>query len=138
MVCLYCASSTQVTNSRLQKKLNQVWRRRRCLSCSTVYTTLEKIDYESALSVKSHNQYKPFSRDKLLLSIYDSLKHRKTALNDATALTDTVIAMLTQHISNACVGRGQIIDSTQLALKRFDKSAATYYAAYHPAVEVRS
>ena len=69
MVCLQCGSETKVVNSRLQKRSNQVWRRRQCSSCQSIFTTQETADYSSIWLVKhSSGKLVPFSRDKLFLS----------------------------------------------------------------------
>lgn len=132
MVCIYCSQETRVSNSRLQKKNNQVWRRRHCLMCASNFTTLEKPDLLTALSVHSSNAYKAFSRDKLFLSIHDSLKHRKTALADATALADTIIGILYPQIKDGSIAVAQVTIATSQTLNRFDKAAASHYNAYHP------
>jgi transcriptional repressor NrdR len=132
MVCIYCRHETQVVNSRHQKKANQVWRRRRCVECSAVFSTLEAPDTTQALRVMKSTGLEPFSRDNLLLSIYDSLKHRKTAMSDATALTSTVIIQLFPLIKQAVVDREEIVQVTSEVLRRFDKVAATHYRAFHP------
>jgi hypothetical protein len=66
------------------------------------------------------------------MSVYDSLKHRKTALGDATGLTDTVISGLLPLMKDAVLNKSDIISITTEVLKRFDKAAATYYKAFHP------
>jgi len=131
MVCVYCSEQTRVANSRHQKKANQVWRRRQCLSCKAIFTTLESIDTTQALRVQSDKRYVPFSRDKLLLSIYDSLRHRKTATDDATALTGTILSGLYPFIQNATLKRGTIAEVAVVVLANFDKAAATSYRAFH-------
>jgi hypothetical protein len=65
------------------------------------------------------------------MSIFDSLKHRKTALNDATELTDTVISKLYRHMQDAIVEREYIVQVVTEVLKRFDKPAAVFYMAFH-------
>jgi transcriptional repressor NrdR len=132
MVCIYCGHDTKVSNSREQKRLNQVWRRRNCLSCGAIFTTVEAAARERAFVVKSQAKHpQPFSRDKLFISIYESLKHRSTALRDAAALTDTVIGKLLQTNVDGTILRADIVDLTSAILKRFDKAAAVHYAAYH-------
>lgn len=134
MVCIYCGKSTSVVNSRPQKRLNQIWRRRYCLRCNTTVTTTEVTDYSQALAVEPSNQRKhpePFKRDKLFLSLYSSLGHRKTVLEDATALTATVIGKLIPHYDDPFIERDEIIKATTDVLKRFDKVAVTHYKAYH-------
>lgn len=74
----------------------------------------------------------PFQRDKLFMSIYDSLKHRKTALSDASGLTDTVISQLYPLMKDAVVERMAIIRAVTEVLTRFDGVAATHYDAFHP------
>jgi transcriptional repressor NrdR len=132
MVCIYCSSDTKVVNSRHQKKSNQVWRRRKCLSCRAVFTTIESPDTTQALRIRRNGRLQPFSRDNLLLSVYDSLKHRKTAVSDATAITSTVIGQLYPLIKEAALERDEITELTISVLQRFDRVAATHYRAFHP------
>lgn len=132
MVCTYCRQQTQVINSRLQKKLNQVWRRRKCLNCQAVFSTLEKIDLENSWVVKDKkNNISSLSRDRLFLSIYKSCQHRRqTALEDADGLTQTVIQSLLYKESSEIMVE-DIIKNTTEVLKRFDSVASTHYIAYH-------
>jgi transcriptional repressor NrdR len=133
MVCIYCSGKTQVLNSRHQKRSNQVWRRRHCLECKSTFTTLESAEYTLAWQVRGRNrQLEPFSRDKLFLSIWNSLQHRKTALTDASGLTDTVIKKLLGEVEAATLDAGTIQRTALVALTRFDKAAATHYQAFHP------
>ena len=132
MVCVYCSSETRVTNSRHQKRSNRVWRRRTCLSCGTTFTSLEAADLSGSITVKSHKQLEAFHRDKLFMSVYDSLKHRKTALSDATELTDTIIGYLQPYMKDVTIQKQTIIFLTLQSLRRFDKVAATHYEAFHP------
>ncbi|HTE22725.1 MAG TPA: hypothetical protein VK674_06860 [Candidatus Limnocylindria bacterium] len=112
-----------------------MWRRRQCSSCKAVFTTIEGVDATQALRVSSNKRYEPFSRDKLLLSIYDSLRHRKTATEDATAITATILSHLYPFITDTVLVRDDIAKTTALVLGRFDKAAATSYRAFHPLSE---
>jgi transcriptional repressor NrdR len=132
MVCIQCGEETHVINSRLQKKPNQIWRRRRCLNCGAIFTTEEAIDYSAAWRVKSPSGgLEPFLRDKLLLSLYKACGHRPTALRDATALTETLINKLRLEAVDGVINRSAIVQTAQVALNRFDKAAASYYVARH-------
>lgn len=134
MVCIYCSSSTGVTNSRLQKKTNQVWRRRQCTSCGSIFTTHENVDLYTAIMVSGADKsLDHFSRDKLFISIYDSLRHRKSALSDAEALTVTIITKLRGILQDGVLTKAQLVATSRETLERFDKTAATVYGAYHPA-----
>ncbi len=132
MVCIYCGNKTQVTNSRPQKRLNRTWRRRECLSCGAVFSTSESADYESSIVVRAdHARPQPFSRDKLFASILQAVGHRKTAVADAGALTDTIIAQLLRSTAQAAISPSAIILATFTVLERFDGVAAVQYQAYH-------
>jgi len=136
MVCVYCGQSTDVTNSRLQKKSNSIWRRRHCQKCNNVFTTHELIDWSGSIVVSDLRgpQMAPFSRDKLFISIYKSCGHRHTAINDASALVETIIQQLLikKDRNRALVTKSDIIKTVQDVLSRFDKVAAVAYGAYHP------
>lgn len=132
VICIYCQNDTKVVNSRHQKKLNRVWRRRTCLNCGATFTSSEAIDLSGSITVKDIKRLEPFQRDKLFMSIFDSLKHRKTALSDATGLTDTVITQLYRDMQEAVIDKSLIIRVVTTVLQRFDKPAAVYYSAFHP------
>jgi len=132
MLCIYCGGKTQVTNSRLQKRLNNTWRRRECTKCHSVFTTEEKAELSTGLTFSGSNgKIRPFSRDKLFVSIYEALKHRESPEDDATALTATVVALLTSGGAAPALKRVDIITAVLDVLRRFDEAAAVQYGAYH-------
>jgi transcriptional regulator NrdR family protein len=133
MVCIYCGGNTQVINSRLQKRLNHVWRRRKCLECGAIVSTHEQTAYDAAWRVKtSKAKLIPFNRDKLFLSLYKSLEHRPSAMTDASALTDTIISKLQPKTVQGVLESSTIVETTQKTLNNFDKAAGVHYAAFHP------
>lgn len=133
MVCIYCSGKTQVTNSRSQRLHRGVWRRRACQACKAHMTSEERYALEKLLSVQSPSKHlQPFKRDELFISVYRSLSHRKTALSDATALTDTIISRVVPQNTHGLIKVAVITQETYDALKRFDKAAATHYLAHHP------
>ena len=129
MRCPYCQSDTKVTNSRSRAKGAQVWRRRECTNCHSIWTTHEVIDPSTSHRVKdSHNRLQPFSRDKLFVSLLDALRHRKTALADATALTDTVLARVLA-LKSAEITKQELTEIAHQTIKTFDSTAAAVYQA---------
>ena len=133
MVCIYCGGETKVANSRLQKKTNQIWRRRLCLACGAIFTTEEQaVTDTSLLFIPKIGRSEPFLREKLLLSVYEALRHRKTAISDATALCDTIWQRLLPYIQSASLDRDHVVQVSSDVLKKFDQAAATTYLAYHP------
>ena len=73
----------------------------------------------------------PFMREKLLISINDSLGHREDHVSEAVALTDTVISKLQNKYKNSLISSVGIIETTQEVLKNFDNTAVVHYSAYH-------
>jgi len=134
MVCTYCGGPTAVVNSRHQKRANQVWRRRRCLQCNNVVTTVEGLDYPASISFKPQTGVlQPFQRDILFISVYESLRHRKTAVSDAEALTATLLRSLPAYFdSSQAVARNTLVEAVARTLRRFDHAASVQYLAFHP------
>jgi transcriptional repressor NrdR len=132
MVCPYCHHKTQVLNSRLQRRNNQTWRRRRCIGCNSIFTSHEAVDYSSAFSVRHEDGFQPFLTDKLRYSLVVALKHRKDCYNEAGELTQTIIKRLLTLESSPAFTRRQISQTTTDVLKKFDQRAWHRYRADHP------
>jgi len=134
MVCIKCGSRTKVVNSRLQKRSNQIWRRRLCNNCSFIFTSEEFIDFSTVWRVKedSATNYAYFYRDKLYLSIYKSLKHRNDAFLDATELCHLVMRLLEKLATNGILTDKDIALTIASVFDNFDKAASSHYRAYHP------
>lgn len=133
MVCIYCGSPTQVTNSRRQRRSNNIWRRRTCTKCGAVFTTNEAADLTATFMVQDSqggHKSQQLMRDKLFLSIYRSCEHRPTALADAASLTSTVISTVIQGQFGALIPKQRLTTVTYDTLKRFDPTAAVFYRAY--------
>lgn len=132
MVCVYCCGHTKINNSRLQKKVNKTWRRRQCLNCGAVFSSVETPVHYKNWQVKNiGDELKPFLEDRLFLSIYESLKHRENAVIDARELTNTIISKLGPYMSNGLISSSAITNTAQVCLNRFDKVASTHYQAFH-------
>lgn len=133
MVCPYCGSVTVVANSRHQKRSNQVWRRRECVNCHAKLTTNERYDYRQAIAVKDEaSNLTPFKEEKMLLSIYKSCGHRINALDDALALTHTVVEkILLTQAQHGLVSTKQLVEVIFATLNKFDPVSAIHYKAYH-------
>lgn len=132
MLCTYCQQKTQVINSRNQKNRNNVWRRRQCIACKKVVTTIEYLDHEKSWVVQyTAKNSQPFMRDKLFISIYKSIQHRPSALQDALGLTATVMAAIKKSLHEGSIDRSALASQVYTTLHHFDKPAAVHYAAFH-------
>ena len=77
MICPFCLhAKTEVFNSRGGTRLNTVWRRRRCTSCSGQFTTYESADPGSLLVVKDKKSLIAFSHNRLQLTLLRCCEHR--------------------------------------------------------------
>ncbi|HET8708746.1 MAG TPA: hypothetical protein VFL85_00530 [Candidatus Saccharimonadales bacterium] len=123
-----------MTNSRPQKRLNRTWRRRQCDVCRAVFTTIEQAALADGLMVSpkmDQKQLQPFERDTLFVSIFTSCQHRPNAVQDTTALTDTILGRLSDYSDGAIIDRAELRNTVLAVLKRFDNAAAVHYAAFH-------
>ena len=130
MVCPYCKKDSSVVNSRAQKRTNSVWRRRKCDSCNAIWTSVERSELHTIWRVSKGGHLLVFRPETLLISLYEALKHRKTADIDAKYVCDTVIQKLSaKHI--AVLPQALITKTSHDILRRYDKVAAAVYNATH-------
>lgn len=136
MNCPFCLSKkTTVYNSRPSKKLNQVWRRRQCLSCLKQFTTTELVDPALIIKVANSNKkLSSYSKAKLLISLLRSCDHREKQEHDALYLLETIEQKLLKlsSFNEQTVTTQKIREVVYLTLQRFDKVAAIKYKSYYP------
>jgi transcriptional repressor NrdR len=134
MVCIYCGGETKVVNSRLQKRNNQVWRRRHCLACQSVFTTHEAMELESALLVDKAGRLEPFLPDLLLKELMLALQDRKDAYTASREVLGTVVRKLLTLPQKPVFFPKDISSSAAGVLKRLDHRAYLRYQAEHPSL----
>ena len=89
--------------------------------------------FQRAFVVEAVSHMLPFDRDTLFLSIYDACRHRSSAVTDATALTDAIVAKLVRrNTGHGVINRNEIVETVIEALRHFDSAAQVHFAAYHP------
>ena len=131
MDCIYCDNETRVTNSRPQKADHQTWRRRQCNTCQATLTSIEHIKLDEALRVQKRKQpIEPFLRDKLFLSIYQSVSHLEKSATLAQQLTSTVLRHILKEISGPIISTDKIAIITAQVLKRYNAAAAVRYLSF--------
>ena len=133
MVCIYCRNSTKISNSRHLARKNGTWRRRNCQICNLTFSTVEVPDYSTIWSLARNNSkhLEPFNRTKLYISIYQSLKHRNKALEEAEELTNTVIMKMSNKVRDGLVFIEDLKESVMEILNNFDNTSLVYYKAYY-------
>lgn len=135
MVCVYCEAKTQVRNSRLQKRNNQIWRRRQCEACKAIFTTHEAVDLRTTLMVDSGDSPRPFLPDRLFTEVLLALQDRKDCYTAAREVTNTVIKGLMKLPNKPLFSPTQISRGAADVLKRLDRRAWLRYVAEHPSVQ---
>jgi len=134
MKCIYCNGETRVVNSRPQKRNNQIWRRRRCVSCGAIVTTHESINLSSLLIVDVGTKLQPFSIDRLFTEVLLAVQEHKNCYEVAREVTDTIVAKLLRTPGKPVYDTKQISKTTAQVLKRLDRHAWLRYIAEHPSV----
>ena len=133
VICIYCGTDTKVTNSRHQKRSNQVWRRRECKDCAATFTTHEAVELSGAVLIHK-GALGPLLPDILFVDLLNALKDHPNKHVAARELTTTVISHLVRQ-------KGMVYPSTSISkeaagvLRRFDKRAYLRYVAEHPSLQ---
>lgn len=129
MNCPYCGKKSKVSNSRPISAGMAVWRRRQCSSCVSIWTSREAYDPATTHTiVTGDSALEPLQRDRLLIMIHDSLSHRKTASDDASELTDTVLRKI-YALKTAQIHYEQLLALTYDTLEAYDPTAGSVFKA---------
>lgn len=131
MVCPFCLhKKTNVYNSRTTQKINEVWRRRRCLACNREFTTRERAQADSVIKVRCGKKAIPFLQSRLLLSLLKASDHRK---DDETIFY--IVEAVQQRLYALAANQSQLVTPEQIAhsvrtvLENFDPIAYIKYTA---------
>jgi transcriptional repressor NrdR len=132
MFCINCFhKNTSVVNSRPNKKQPQIWRRRSCTACGTVFTTYERPSLADNKPVHlPSGKTDTFNLGKLIISITKAFTHAPhEAEYNALWLAQTVEDTLSTE--REVVTPEDIEATTHQILQRFDELAAIQYAMQH-------
>ena len=128
MFCIYCGADTRVTNSRRQKRNNQIWRRRKCTDCGAIFTSHEALDLSTGFLVGSEKP-QPFVEDKLYSDLLDALKDHNDSYTAAREATYTVIGQLLKSSKKPQFSKEDISRAAAGVLERLDQRAYLRYRA---------
>ena len=138
---------TRVSNSRPHKKQSQVWRRRQCPQCETIFTTYERPASDDLIVTNNvATTCEQFNIGKLTLSIARAAQHdQKQAEYDSFALASTIELELlslaaTRSVPNKKdpiqlrISSADIARTAHTVLRRFDELTGMQYAMQHKLV----
>jgi len=81
--------------------------------------------------LRGEHELQPFMRDKLLVSIHESCRHRQDGLGNASALTDTIFSTALKASETPGIISLDLLKATaREVLARYDAYAAQHYEAY--------
>ena len=137
MRCPFCgANDTQVKDSRQSLDGKSVKRRRFCQSCSSRFTTFERIQTRDITVIKKDSSRGPFDREKLFKSINIATRKRSISTESIENIIDEIVSKIEQsgdfEISSKEIGALVI-----KALAELDDVAYVRFASvYHDFTDV--
>lgn len=91
MKCPYCGHlENHVTDSRASNSGDVIRRRRQCESCTTRFTTYERVEYTLPTVVKKDGRREPFDRAKIAKSLRVALSKRPVSLERIESIADEI------------------------------------------------
>lgn len=130
MQCPFCRHrKTEIYNSRQSNGRANVWRRRRCLGCHTPFTTHERADLGFLTISKQNGAHEPYTRVKLLLSLYQASGHEEQYAETIESLANTIESQLLD-LQKTTVTTSDITTVVLTVLKRYDPAMFMRYLSY--------
>jgi transcriptional repressor NrdR len=91
VICPSChADDTKVVDSRLAEEGSSVRRRRQCLTCSSRFTTFERVEEVPLVVVKSDGTHQSFDRDRIVRGVLAATKGRSVDTAEVEQLATLV------------------------------------------------
>lgn len=130
MDCPFCRhSKSEVYNSRQHNGQSYVWRRRRCLNCHKPFTTHETADLRFLTVMKRNGSQEPYTRLKLLVSMYQAYGYNTHYADTIESLTETIESGILD-LRKTEISTKDIADTVMAVLKRHDPALFMRYLSY--------
>ncbi len=95
MKCPFCSHpDTQVKDSRPSEDGVTIRRRRFCPSCSSRFTTFERVQLRELTVIKKNGERRVFDRDKLTRAIHIAIRKRPVNSDDVERLINSIVQRL--------------------------------------------
>lgn len=131
MRCPFCGhAEDRVIDSRPSEEGAAIRRRRECISCSSRFTTYEKIETLPLLVIKKDGSRQPFDREKLISGIIKSCEKRPVS----TAQVEELVSRIELQIQNALkreISSREIGEMVMEGLKSIDEVAYVRFASVY-------
>ncbi len=135
MNCPFCGGSqVVVSNSRATRGETQIWRRRKCLQCTEVFTSYEKIDLSCLVVEKRSGKRQRFNRAKLLSGIYKALVEGKGVDRGEMGAKSEKVGEIVEEkligLKRKVIKSEEIMETVIKALSKDDLGAGMRYWSY--------
>ena len=130
MKCPFCTQSTKIYNTRSHKTTHETWRRHRCTSCESTFTTRENIDWGSSITVETSYSVNDYSYGTLLASIVTAATQANLPAQTAIDLANTIQQhLVADNFFAVSPQKSQKIKDVAISvLSRYDKNLAIHYS----------
>ena len=131
MRCPFCGhDEDRVVDSRPSDEGSAIRRRRECLSCSSRFTTYEKVESLPLLVIKKNGTQEPFDREKLMAGIMKSCQKRPVSNQQIDDLVSS-IEVQTQNALKREISSQEIGELVMERLKDIDEVAYVRFASVY-------
>ncbi|MGI6327099.1 MAG: transcriptional regulator NrdR [Saccharofermentanales bacterium] len=131
MRCPFCGhDEDRVVDSRPSDEGSAIRRRRECLSCSSRFTTYEKVESLPLLVIKKNGTREPFDREKLMAGIMKSCQKRPVSNQQIDDLVSS-IEVQTQNALKREISSQEIGELVMERLKDIDEVAYVRFASVY-------
>jgi len=131
MKCLFCnCEETQVIDTRLSEDKLTVKRRRRCLQCDKRFNTIERIELQMPIVVKSNGTREDYNENKIHQSFMKALHKRPVSSilidNAIDSIRQKILSLGEREVETRLIG-----DIVMKELAKLDKVAYIRFASIY-------
>ena len=131
MKCPFCGHlEDKVIDSRPAEDGSSIRRRRECLSCSSRFTTYEKVEIVPLLVVKKDGTREAYSQDKLLGGLLKACEKRPVSSEQLTSIV-TYVENQIQNTAKREITTIEIGEMVMQQLKEIDEVAYVRFASVY-------
>jgi transcriptional repressor NrdR len=131
MKCPFCGyQESKVLDSRLNKEMDTIRRRRECLKCAKRFSTAEKIEQELPLVVKRDGRREAFDAAKIMSGLRKACEKRPIAITNLEKIVSRIEYALTER-SEKEIRSTEIGQMVMDELKKMDEVAFVRFASVY-------
>lgn len=131
MKCPFCNySESKVLDSRMNKEMDTIRRRRECLKCAKRFSTAEKLEQELPLVEKRDGRRETFDPAKIMSGLRKACEKRPIAITNLEKIVSRIEYVLTER-SEKEIRSTEIGEMVMDELKKMDEVAFVRFASVY-------